>query len=89
MPFLPLFNAQTNIQIARKVAYETLGEAKDAIRNHIRDYPEVDGVVVGDETRLRQIITNLARYVIDPSNSPIYTFSSLAMLASSPPKVAS
>ena len=30
----------------------------------------MDGVVVGDETRLRQIITNLTRYVIAPSNSP-------------------
>lgn len=40
-----------------------LGEDKEAVRNHIREYPDVDGVVLGDETRLRQIITNLTRYV--------------------------
>lgn len=49
-------------QIARKVAYEALGENKETIREHIKKYPDFDGVVVGDETRLRQIITNLARY---------------------------
>lgn len=50
-------------QIARKVAYEALGENKETIREHIKNYPDFDGVVVGDETRLRQIITNLARYI--------------------------
>lgn len=38
----------------------------------------MDGVVVGDETRLRQIITNLARYVIVPSNSPCLSMESFS-----------
>ncbi|KAF8892172.1 hypothetical protein BD779DRAFT_1784373 [Infundibulicybe gibba] len=46
--------------IARKAAYEAMGENNDTIRRHIDKHPDVDGVVTGDETRLRQIITNLA-----------------------------
>ncbi|KAF8159373.1 hypothetical protein B0H34DRAFT_703185 [Crassisporium funariophilum] len=46
--------------IARQAAYEAMGENKDSIEKHIEDHPDVDGVVTGDETRLRQIITNLA-----------------------------
>lgn len=46
------------------MVYEALVENKEAIRDHIKNYPDVDGMVVGDETRLRQIITNLARYEI-------------------------
>jgi osomolarity two-component system sensor histidine kinase SLN1 len=49
-------------QIARRAAYEAMGEGADAIAQHINEYPDVDGVVIGDESRLRQIITNLARY---------------------------
>ena len=33
----------------------------EAIEKHIKEKPDMDGVVMGDETRLRQIITNLAR----------------------------
>lgn len=40
-----------------------MGESEEAIKKHIEDYPDVDGTVVGDESRLRQIITNLARCV--------------------------
>lgn len=47
--------------IARRAAYEALGESGDAITRHIEEHPNVDGIVVGDESRLRQIITNLAR----------------------------
>ncbi|TFK39719.1 hypothetical protein BDQ12DRAFT_681093 [Crucibulum laeve] len=47
-------------KIARRAAYEAMGESMDTIRKHIHDHPDVDGVVTGDETRLRQIITNLA-----------------------------
>lgn len=37
-----------------------MGESVQSIRDHITGHPDVDGVVVGDEARLRQIITNLA-----------------------------
>lgn len=49
--------------IAREALYENRGDDANAIARQIVDNPEEDGVVVGDETRLRQIITNLARYV--------------------------
>lgn len=49
--------------IAREALYANRGDDADAIARQIVDNPEEDGVVVGDETRLRQIITNLARYV--------------------------
>lgn len=49
------------MQIARKAAYEAMGEGADIISKHIEEHPDVDGVVTGDETRLRQIINNLAR----------------------------
>lgn len=52
------------IQVARRAAYKSTGENDEAIRRHIQENPDVDGVVTGDETRLRQIITNLARWVI-------------------------
>ncbi|KAF8806887.1 hypothetical protein BYT27DRAFT_7140360 [Phlegmacium glaucopus] len=47
-------------RIARQVAYEAIGESMESIEKHIGEHPDVDGVVTGDETRLRQIITNLA-----------------------------
>ncbi|PPQ64353.1 hypothetical protein CVT24_008422 [Panaeolus cyanescens] len=46
--------------VARKAAYEAMGESMESIRAHILEHPDVDGVVTGDENRLRQIITNLA-----------------------------
>lgn len=49
------------IKVARRAAYEATGESTAAIAKHIKEHPDVDGIVVGDETRLRQIITNLAR----------------------------
>ena len=48
-------------QVARQAAYEAIGENMVSIRQHIEEHPDVDGIVTGDETRLRQIITNLAR----------------------------
>ena len=51
-------------QIARQAAYEAMDESMASIEKHIEEHPDVDGVVTGDETRLRQIITNLARRVI-------------------------
>jgi hypothetical protein len=53
-------------QVARRAAYESTGENDEAIRQHIQEHPDVDGVVTGDETRLRQIITNLARWATFP-----------------------
>ncbi|KAF9560107.1 hypothetical protein CPC08DRAFT_708306 [Agrocybe pediades] len=47
-------------KVARKAAYMAMGQNCETIRRHILDNPDVDGVVTGDETRLRQIITNLA-----------------------------
>ncbi|KXN90671.1 Peroxide stress-activated histidine kinase mak2 [Leucoagaricus sp. SymC.cos] len=47
--------------IARKCAYEALGERDvEVIRRHIEANPTAPGVVTGDETRLRQVVTNLA-----------------------------
>jgi osomolarity two-component system sensor histidine kinase SLN1 len=47
-------------EVARHAAYEALGQQEDSIHRHMEDHPDVHGVVMGDETRLRQIITNLA-----------------------------
>ena len=41
-------------EVARKALYEAQGMK-------MAEHPDEDGIVVGDETRLRQIITNLAR----------------------------
>ncbi|KIM44414.1 hypothetical protein M413DRAFT_442397 [Hebeloma cylindrosporum] len=46
--------------VARRAAYKSTGESDEAILRHMQENPSVDGVVTGDETRLRQIITNLA-----------------------------
>ena len=49
-------------KVARQAAYEAIGgESMESIEKHIEEHPDVDGIVTGDETRLRQIITNLAR----------------------------
>ncbi|KAF5373287.1 hypothetical protein D9615_007374 [Tricholomella constricta] len=47
-------------QVARRAAYEAMGESEKAIDRHMSDHPDVEGIVIGDESRLRQIITNLA-----------------------------
>ncbi|KAF8628700.1 hypothetical protein AX17_005923 [Amanita inopinata Kibby_2008] len=53
-------NLDPNIDlVARQASYEALGETPDAIRKHLEEHPDVDGIVTGDETRLRQIVTNL------------------------------
>lgn len=38
-----------------------MGARPEAILHHIKEHPDVSGIVLGDEVRLRQIITNLAR----------------------------
>ncbi|KAI0352098.1 hypothetical protein OH77DRAFT_816660 [Trametes cingulata] len=47
-------------QVARHALYEAMGEPEEAIMKRLIENPDEDGIVVGDETRLRQIITNLA-----------------------------
>ncbi|CAA7265140.1 unnamed protein product [Cyclocybe aegerita] len=47
-------------KVARKATYEAMGEPPEAIREHMANNPDVEGVVTGDDARLRQIITNLA-----------------------------
>ncbi|THV02531.1 hypothetical protein K435DRAFT_653306 [Dendrothele bispora CBS 962.96] len=50
-------------EVARRAAYEALGEDSETIDRHLKDQPSGEsnwGMVVGDETRLRQIVTNLA-----------------------------
>ncbi|KAJ7091476.1 hypothetical protein B0H15DRAFT_778280 [Mycena belliarum] len=50
-------------EVARRAAYHHTNATPEEITQHLKDQPSgeaVMGVVVGDETRLRQIITNLA-----------------------------
>ena len=47
--------------VARYALLEAQGESAESIAKHVMEDPEEVGLVVGDETRLRQIITNLAR----------------------------
>ena len=50
--------------MARRSAYEARGYDQAAIERLLKDLPNEDGIVVGDEMRLRQIVTNLARFAI-------------------------
>ena len=52
------------VQIARRAAYAALGSSSSAIEEYMKRHPDEDGIVVGDETRLRQIVTNLARWAV-------------------------
>ncbi|KAF9454372.1 hypothetical protein P691DRAFT_392673 [Macrolepiota fuliginosa MF-IS2] len=45
--------------IARKAAYRALGENTENILKHIEVHPNIDGVVMGDEARLKQVVTHL------------------------------
>ncbi|KAJ3862445.1 hypothetical protein EV359DRAFT_45149 [Lentinula novae-zelandiae] len=47
-------------KVARRTAYRAMGEREDIIERHLNEHPDVDGVVIGDEARFRQIITNFA-----------------------------
>ena len=51
-------------KVARVSAYEAMGGGPTEIEKHLKAHPTGNGMVVGDETRLRQIITNLARWVL-------------------------
>ncbi|KAF8645083.1 hypothetical protein AX16_008141 [Volvariella volvacea WC 439] len=46
--------------VARRTAYAALGEKPEVIDAHIKEYPDVDGVVIADAPRIQQIVTNLA-----------------------------
>jgi len=46
--------------VSRRALYDALGESQAVIDRRMVENPDEDGIVVGDETRLRQIITNLA-----------------------------
>lgn len=48
--------------VAKRAAWESLGQDRDKFEKYLEENPDEDGIVVGDEMRLRQIITNLARY---------------------------
>lgn len=48
-------------RVARCAAYRAMGESEDVIQRHLEDHPDVDGVVIGDQARFRQIVTNFAR----------------------------
>lgn len=50
-------------EVARRALHEAQGESTENIGRHLMEQAHEDGIVVGDETRLRQIITNLARCV--------------------------
>lgn len=50
--------------MARRAWYRALDESPEWIEQRLREYPNEEGIVVGDEMRLRQIITNLTR--LDP-----------------------
>jgi osomolarity two-component system, sensor histidine kinase SLN1 len=47
-------------RVARRAAYQSIGSSPDEIARKLTEHPDEPGVVVGDEMRLRQIITNLA-----------------------------
>jgi osomolarity two-component system, sensor histidine kinase SLN1 len=47
--------------VARRAWYQARGETAEWIEAKLSDNPDEEGVVVGDEMRLRQIVTNLAR----------------------------
>ncbi|KAF7795011.1 hypothetical protein EIP86_006155 [Pleurotus ostreatoroseus] len=47
-------------EVARRAMYEALGLTEEEIQKRLVEAPDEDGIVVGDEVRLRQVITNLA-----------------------------
>lgn len=46
-------------ETARRAWYRALDESPEWIEQKLREHPNEEGIVVGDEMRLRQIITNL------------------------------
>ncbi|KAJ7043764.1 hypothetical protein C8F04DRAFT_1073230 [Mycena alexandri] len=72
-------------EVARRAAYQYMDASPEVIAQHLLDQPSgerVMGMVVGDETRLRQIITNLARPVpasLNPTEGQSLTATALSM----------
>jgi osomolarity two-component system, sensor histidine kinase SLN1 len=62
LEFVTVLDANID-KVSRRALYEAQGESADMIARQLSENPDEDGIVVGDETRLRQIITNLARCV--------------------------
>ena len=58
------FTCLPPLQVAWQALCEATGVSDDVIKQRLKGSPSEDGIVVGDETRLRQIITNLARSVV-------------------------
>ena len=58
------------VQVARRALYEALGQGEEEVKQRLKMLPAEDGIVVGDETRLRQIITNLARFAFPSPYAP-------------------
>lgn len=51
-------------EAARRASYKALGLDTNAINRHLTEHPDVPGVVIGDEARVRQIVSNLATNAI-------------------------
>jgi osomolarity two-component system sensor histidine kinase SLN1 len=48
------------VQLSRKAGYEALGRTEEEVAREFLENPDEPGLVVGDEMRLRQVVTNLA-----------------------------
>lgn len=80
-------NELMSVQVARRALFEAMGESDEAITRKLQENPDEFGIVVGDETRLRQIITNLARCVTFELSTATTANMRSAMRASSRPQV--